>query len=105
MDRSVFHLNFSRLMRQYIAPFHTDDPEAALKYAYLIALGGDSPAPVGDRQKQLALEVVRDIALASRDNRRRLLGSISRDGSTKVSHSSCLGFCSADIFAARSDPE
>lgn len=83
MDRSVYYLNFSRLIRQYIAPFHTDDPEAALKYAYLIALGGDSPAPLGDRQKQIALEVVRDIALASKENRRKLLGSIARDGSIK----------------------
>lgn len=85
MDRTIVHLNFSRLIRQYIAPFHTDDPEAALKYGYLIALGGDSPAPLGDRQKQLALEVVRDIALASKDNKRKLLGSIARDGSVKVS--------------------
>lgn len=83
MDRSIYYLNFSRLIRQYIAPFHTDDPEAALKYAYLIALGGDSPAPLGDKQKQIALEVVRDIALASKENRRRLLGTIARDGSVR----------------------
>lgn len=87
MDRIIHHLNFSRLVRQYIGPFHTDDPESALKYAYLIALGGDSPAPLGDRQKQFALEVVRDIGLASKDNKRKLLGAIARDGSVKVSRS------------------
>jgi nuclear pore complex protein Nup93 len=85
MDRSIYDLDFARLIRQYIAPFHTEDPETALKYAYAIALGGDSPAPIGDKQKQIALEVVRDIALASKDNRRKLLGSIARDGSLRVS--------------------
>lgn len=87
MDRSIYYLDFARLVRQYIAPFHTEDPETALKYAYTIALGGDSPAPIGDRQKQIALEVVRDIALASKDNRRKLLGAIARDGSLRVSTS------------------
>jgi hypothetical protein len=81
----ISYLDYSRLIKQYIAPFHIEDPEAALKYAYSIALGGDAPAPTGDKQKQIALEVVRDIALASKDNRRKLLGSIARDGSVKVS--------------------
>jgi hypothetical protein len=87
MDRTIFYLDYSRLIKQYIAPFHIEDPEAALKYAYSIALGGDAPAPTGDKQKQIALEVVRDIALASKDNRRKLLGSIARDGSVKVGSS------------------
>ena len=85
MDRGTFFLDYSRLIKQYIAPFHIDDPEAALKYAYSIALGGDATAPIGDKQKQIALEVARDIALASKENRRKLLGSIARDGSVKVS--------------------
>ena len=85
MDRVISYLDYSRLIKQYIAPFHIEDPEAALKYAYSIALGGDAPAPTGDKQRQIALEVVRDIALASKDNRRKLLGSIARDGSVKVS--------------------
>jgi hypothetical protein len=91
MDRSIFYLDYARLVRQYIAPFHTEDPETALKYAYTIALGGDSPGPVGDKQKQVALEVVRDIALASKDNRRKLLGSIARDGAFRVGYVSSCG--------------
>lgn len=78
-------INFARLIRAYILPFHKVEPQTALQYAYLIALGSDVPNGVGDRQRGMALELVRDIVLASR-RWSKLLGSVRADGSKEVSH-------------------
>lgn len=78
------YLSFYRLIKTYISPFFKVEPQSALQYAYLVALGADSPGEVGKRQKQLALDLVRDIVLASRAWG-RLLGSVKADGSKTVS--------------------
>jgi nuclear pore complex protein Nup93 len=78
------YLSFYRLIQVYIAPFHKVEPASALQYAYLVALGADSPGGVGKKQQDYALELVRDIVLASRAWG-RLLGSVKADGSKTVS--------------------
>jgi nuclear pore complex protein Nup93 len=77
------YLNFYRMIKTYIAPFFKVEPQSALQYAYLVALGADAPGEVGQRQKVLALELVRDVVLASRAWG-RLLGSVKADGSKTV---------------------
>lgn len=79
-DREISYLNFSRVVKVYISPFAKLEPQTALQYAYLIALGSD----VADRQKGLCLELVRDVVLASR-SWSKLLGSVRADGSKEVS--------------------
>lgn len=74
------YLNFARLIKAYISPFAKLEPQTALQYAYLIALGAD----LAERQKGLCLELVRDIVLASR-SWSKLLGSVRADGSKQVS--------------------
>ncbi|WVQ97122.1 hypothetical protein IAU59_004232 [Kwoniella sp. CBS 9459] len=83
-DADVSYLNFPRLIKQYISPFFRLEPQTALQYAYLVALAADVPNPaVGQKQKQLALELVRDIVLASR-SWSKLLGSVRADGSKET---------------------
>lgn len=79
VENDVASLNFARLIQLYVAPFHKVEPQTALQYAYLIALGSDAPAPVGEAQRQLALDLVRDIVVASR-SWSKLLGSVRADG-------------------------
>lgn len=71
-------LNFYRMISIYITPFFSSAPEAALQYAYLIALNGDVPLQ-GEQQKQLALNMVRDIVVSSRQFG-KLLGTVRPDG-------------------------
>jgi len=71
------------MIKTYIAPFFKVEPQSALQYAYLVALGADAPGETGQRQKVLALELVRDVVLASRAWG-RLLGSVKADGSKTV---------------------
>ncbi|CAD6583189.1 MAG: hypothetical protein TREMPRED_003480 [Tremellales sp. Tagirdzhanova-0007] len=78
-DREITYLNFARLIKVYISPFAKLEPQTALQYAYLIALGSD----VADRQKGLCLELVRDVVLASR-SWSKLLGSVRADGSKET---------------------
>lgn len=75
----VSFLNFARIIKQYIAPFFKLEPQTALQYAYLVMLNSDAPAPSGLKQRQLCLELVRDIVLSSR-SWSRLLGSVRSDG-------------------------
>ncbi|WVR05746.1 hypothetical protein IAU60_002771 [Kwoniella sp. DSM 27419] len=83
-NADVSYLNFPRLIKQYIAPFYKLEPQTALQYAYLVALFSDSSNPaVAQKQKQLALELVRDIVLASR-SWSKLLGSVRADGSKET---------------------
>ncbi|WRT63978.1 uncharacterized protein IL334_000905 [Kwoniella shivajii] len=83
-DSDISNLNFPRLIKQYITPFFKLEPQTALQYAYLVALSSDSPNPaIGQKQKQLCLELVRDIVLASR-SWSRLLGSVRADGSKET---------------------
>lgn len=78
------YLNFPRLIKQYIKPFTVQEPATALQYAYLIMLGADAASgPVGEKQKEMCLELVRDIVLASR-SWSKLLGSVKADGSKEV---------------------
>ncbi|KIR67683.1 nuclear pore complex protein Nup93 [Cryptococcus bacillisporus CA1873] len=79
----VSFLNFARIIKQYIAPFFKLEPQTALQYAYLVMLNGDAPAPSGPKQRQLCLELVRDIVLSSR-SWSRLLGSVRADGSKET---------------------
>ena len=79
-DLEISYLNFARLIKAYISPFAKLEPQTALQYAYLIALGSD----IVDRQKGLCLELVRDIVLASQ-SWSKLLGSVRADGSKEVS--------------------
>jgi len=81
-DGEVCFLNFARIIKAYIAPFFKQEPQTALQYAYLVALGADVHG--GDAQKRLALELVRDIVLASK-GWSKLLGSVRADGSKEVS--------------------
>lgn len=83
-DREICYLNFSRLIKHYISPFFKLEPQTALQYSYLVALSSDTPNGFGERQKQLALELVRDIVLASR-SWSKLLGSVRADGTKQVS--------------------
>lgn len=78
-DREWCTLNLSRLLKAYISPFASLEPQTALQYVYLVALSSDAPDGVGERQKQICLELVRDIVLASRAWS-RLLGSVRADG-------------------------
>jgi len=78
-DSEICSLNFARLIKAYISPFAKLEPQTALQYAYLIALGSD----VSERQKGLSLDLVRDIVLASR-SWSKLLGSVRADGSKEV---------------------
>ncbi|GMK55571.1 hypothetical protein CspeluHIS016_0206270 [Cutaneotrichosporon spelunceum] len=73
-------LNFARVIQVYIGPFHKVEAQGALQYAYLIALASDAPAPTGPEQRQLALDLVREIVIGSRDWG-KLLGSVRADGS------------------------
>ncbi|WVQ62366.1 uncharacterized protein L199_000506 [Kwoniella botswanensis] len=83
-DSDVSCLNFPRLIKQYISPFFRLEPQTALQYAYLVALSSDSPNPaIGQKQKQLSLELVRDIVLSSR-SWSKLLGSVRSDGTKEV---------------------
>ena len=75
-------LNFARLIKNYISPIAKLEPETALRYAYLVGLGSDGPN--GERQKSVALELVRDVVLASRAWS-KLLGSVRADGTKEVS--------------------
>lgn len=77
------YLNFGRLIELYIGPFHRIEPQAALQYAYLVALASDAPAPTGENQRQLALALVRDIVITSR-SWSKLLGSVRADGSKET---------------------
>ncbi|KIS01485.1 nuclear pore complex protein Nup93 [Cryptococcus deuterogattii 2001/935-1] len=79
----VSFLNFARIIKQYIAPFFKLEPQTALQYAYLVMLNSDAPAPSGPKQRQLCLELVRDIVLSSR-SWSRLLGSVRADGSKET---------------------
>nr|ODN86462.1 nuclear pore complex protein Nup93 [Cryptococcus depauperatus CBS 7841] len=79
----VASLHFSRLIKQYVAPFHELEPETALRYAYLVMLNSDAPPPVGPKQRQLSLDLVRDIVLSSRAWS-KLLGSVRVDGSKEM---------------------
>jgi nuclear pore complex protein Nup93 len=74
--------NFYRMIRNFISPFCATAPETALQYAYLVALNGDLP-DLDAQQKQLALDLVRDIVLASRQWS-KLLGTIRSDGVKQV---------------------
>ncbi|WVQ85347.1 hypothetical protein IAT38_007512 [Cryptococcus sp. DSM 104549] len=76
-------LNFARLTKQYIGPFFKLEPQTALQYAYLVSLNSDAPGATGPKQKQLCLELVRDIVLSSR-SWSRLLGSVRADGSKET---------------------
>jgi hypothetical protein len=82
-DREICYLNLSRLIKHYISPFFKLEPQTALQYSYLVALGADIPGGSGEKQRQLALELVRDIVLASR-SWSKLLGSVRADGSKQV---------------------
>ena len=73
------YLNFARLINSYITPFAKPEPQTALQYTYLIAMGSD----LADRQKALCLDLVRDIVLASR-SWSKLLGSVRADGTKQV---------------------
>lgn len=73
------YLNYARLIQQYISPFYKVEPTTALQYAYLVALAADAPAPTGDAQRQMALDLVRDIVVGSR-SWSKLLGSVRADG-------------------------
>nr|XP_031861265.1 uncharacterized protein CI109_003235 [Kwoniella shandongensis]KAA5528337.1 hypothetical protein CI109_003235 [Kwoniella shandongensis] len=77
------YLNFTRQIKQYIGPFFKVEPQNALQYAYLVALNSDVPGAVGQKQAQLALELVRDVVLASR-SWSKLLGSVRSDGSKET---------------------
>ncbi|ODN84353.1 hypothetical protein L202_00321 [Cryptococcus amylolentus CBS 6039] len=79
----VAYLNFPRLVKQYISPFFKLEPQTALQYAYLVMLNSDAPPPAGPKQRQLCLELVRDIVLASR-SWSKLLGSVRADGSKET---------------------
>lgn len=81
------YVNFYRIIKSYISPFFKPEPQAALQYAYLVALNSDLADGVGERQKQLALGLVRDIVLASRQWT-KLLGSLRPDGTKEVSRKS-----------------
>lgn len=74
------YLNFARVIQIYVAPFHKVEPQTALQYAYLVSLAADAPAPIGPSQRQLALDLVRDIVVTSR-SWSKLLGSVRADGS------------------------
>lgn len=76
-------LNYARLTQLYIAPFYRVEPQAALQYAYLVSLASDCPAPVGGQQRQLALDLVRDIVIGSRQWT-KLLGSVRADGTKET---------------------
>lgn len=80
VDEDTAYLNFARLTQLYVAPFHKVEPQTALQYAYLVALGADAPAPTGAAQRQAALDLVRDIVVGSR-SWSKLLGSVRADGS------------------------
>ncbi|WWC58422.1 uncharacterized protein I303_100962 [Kwoniella dejecticola CBS 10117] len=83
-DSDVSYLNFPRLIKQYISPFYRLEPQTALQYAYLVALSSDSPNPaIGQKQKQSALELVRDIVLSSK-SWSKLLGSVRADGTKET---------------------
>ncbi|WWC66561.1 uncharacterized protein I206_100464 [Kwoniella pini CBS 10737] len=83
-DADVSYLNFARLIKQYISPFFRLEPQTALQYAYLVSLASDSPNPaIGQKQKQLALELVRDIVLSSK-SWSKLLGSVRADGTKET---------------------
>jgi nuclear pore complex protein Nup93 len=83
-DRDIAHLNFARVIRSYVTPIAQPEPQTALQYAYLIALASDAPDGRGEKQKQLCLQLVRDIVLASR-GWAKLLGSVRADGTKEVS--------------------
>ncbi|ORY20676.1 Nup93/Nic96-domain-containing protein [Naematelia encephala] len=75
-------LNFARMVRTYIQPFYKAEPTIALQYAYLVALGYDSPID-GVKQRDMAVDMVRDIVLASK-SWSKLLGSVRADGSKET---------------------
>ncbi|ORX34270.1 Nup93/Nic96-domain-containing protein [Kockovaella imperatae] len=77
------YLNLARIVKSYISPFAKLEPQTALQYAYLIALGSDASNGSGQRQKTACLELIRDIVLASRAWS-KLLGSVRADGSKET---------------------
>lgn len=82
-EYQVCYINFYRIIKHYIAPFCALEPQTALQYAYLVALGSDAPLGVGDKQKQYALDLVRDVVIYSRAWS-KLLGSVRADGTKEV---------------------
>ena len=83
-EEDVTSINFARLIKNYISPFARVEPQTALQYVYLVPLGSDAPDGVGERQRAVSLELVRDVVLASRAWG-KLLGSVRADGSKEVS--------------------
>jgi nuclear pore complex protein Nup93 len=75
--------NFPRAIKTYISSFVHQEPQSALQHAYLIALAADAPDGLGQKEKDVCLEMVRDIVLASR-SWGKLLGSVRSDGSKEV---------------------
>lgn len=79
IEKELPYLNVARMIQIYITPFHKVEPQMALQYAYLISLASDAPAPTGEAQQQLALDLVRDIVVGSR-SWSKLLGAVRADG-------------------------
>jgi nuclear pore complex protein Nup93 len=82
--QDVALLNFPRIIKTYISSFVHQEPQSALQYAYLIALASDAPDGLGEKEKNMCLEMVRDVVLASR-SWAKLLGSVRADGTKEVS--------------------
>lgn len=78
-DDNIACLNFSRLLCVYIRSFQKSDLKAAVDYLCLICLNGDLSPPIGNAQKNICYEVIKELVLNTRDFS-QLLGDVKADG-------------------------
>ncbi|OLL25638.1 Meiotically up-regulated gene 87 protein [Neolecta irregularis DAH-3] len=76
-------INFARLLGSYIQEFMRAEPEMALDYICLICLNGDLPSPKGTEQRNLCHEMIRELALETREFS-ALLGDVKADGRKEI---------------------
>ncbi|EMR09810.1 hypothetical protein PNEG_01991 [Pneumocystis murina B123] len=79
-DNNIACLNFSRLICVYTKTFQKLDPRVAVDYLCLICLNGDLSPPIGNAQKNICYEAIKELVLSTRDFS-QLLGDVKADGS------------------------
>ncbi|KAG5438139.1 hypothetical protein PCANB_002990 [Pneumocystis canis] len=78
-DNNIACLNFSRLLCVYAKTFQKSDPKFAIDYLCLICLNGDLSSPIGNTQKKICYEAIKELVLNTRDFA-QLLGDVKADG-------------------------
>ncbi|KTW29977.1 linker nucleoporin NIC96 [Pneumocystis jirovecii RU7] len=78
-DKNIACLNFSRLLCVYAKTFQKSDPKIAIDYLCLICLNSDLSSPIGNIQKNICYEAIKELVLNTREFA-QLLGDVRADG-------------------------